>query len=81
MWFSVKRTTCSSRKPQLSTGNPRQPRDLQFSGPFVEMFFCRAQGSGRYLRFSLDSHADTLSPEYVFLKNLPIVRYEYRALK
>src|ERR1700733_8068127 len=36
MWFSLKRTTCSRPKPQLSTGNPGKPRDLQFRGPFVE---------------------------------------------
>jgi hypothetical protein len=41
MWFSLKRTTCSWPKPQLSTGNPGEPRDLQFCGPFVEMFFDR----------------------------------------
>ncbi len=29
MWFSSKRTTCSFSKPQLSTGNPGKPRDLQ----------------------------------------------------
>jgi hypothetical protein len=45
MWFSLKRTTCSRPKPQLSTGNQGKPtspgvpwRDLQFRGPFVEMF-------------------------------------------
>jgi hypothetical protein len=36
MWFSLKRTTCSRPKPQLSTGNPGEPRDLQFRGPLVE---------------------------------------------
>jgi hypothetical protein len=41
MWFSLKRTTCSRPKPQLSTGNPGKPRDLQFHGPFLEMFFDR----------------------------------------
>jgi hypothetical protein len=25
--------------PPTSTGNPGQPRDLQFRGPFLEMFF------------------------------------------
>jgi hypothetical protein len=25
--------------PPTLTGNPGQPRDLQFSGPFLEMFF------------------------------------------
>jgi hypothetical protein len=39
MWFSLKRTTCSCPKPQLSTGNPGEPSDLQFRGPFLEMFF------------------------------------------
>jgi hypothetical protein len=29
MWFSLKRTTCSSPKSQLSTGNPGKPRDLR----------------------------------------------------
>jgi hypothetical protein len=29
MWFSLKRTTCSRPKPQLSTGNPGKPRDLR----------------------------------------------------
>src|SRR5450631_1847350 len=38
MWFSLKRTTCSWPKPQVSTGNLGEPRDLQFRGPFVEMF-------------------------------------------
>jgi hypothetical protein len=39
MWFSLKRTTCSRPKPQLSTGNPGKPtcpgvpwRDLQSRG-------------------------------------------------
>jgi hypothetical protein len=27
--------------PPTSTGNPGQPRDLQFRGPFLEMFFDR----------------------------------------
>src|SRR5271156_4763740 len=36
MWFSLKRTTCCSPKPPLSTGNQGQPRDLQFRGPLVE---------------------------------------------
>jgi len=31
MWFSLKRTTCSRPKPQLSTGNLGKPRDLRFS--------------------------------------------------
>src|ERR1700733_3957606 len=39
MWFSLKRTTRSRPKPQLSTGNPGKPRDLRFYGPFLEMFF------------------------------------------
>jgi hypothetical protein len=38
MWFSPKRTTCGRSKPQLSTGNPGKPRDLQFYGPFVDFF-------------------------------------------
>ena len=42
LWFSLKRTTCSRPKPQLSTGNPGKPRDLRFSGPILEMFFHRA---------------------------------------
>ena len=49
MWFSLKRTTCSWPKPQVSTGNLGEPtcpgvpwRDLQFDGPFVEIFFDRA---------------------------------------
>ena len=29
MWFSLKRTTYSRPKPQLSTGNPGKPRDLR----------------------------------------------------
>src|SRR5580704_11856843 len=50
MWFSLKRTTCSRPKPELSTGNPGEPtcpgvpwRDLQFRGPFLEVFFDRAK--------------------------------------
>jgi hypothetical protein len=39
MWFSLKRTTRSQPKRQLSTGNPGKPRDLQFRGPFLEMLF------------------------------------------
>jgi hypothetical protein len=45
MWFSLKRTHVVDRS-QLSTGNPGEPtcpgvpwRDLQFHGPFLEMFF------------------------------------------
>ncbi len=45
VWFSLKRTTCSRPKPQLSIGNPGKPtcpgvpwRDLQFRGPFMDMF-------------------------------------------
>jgi hypothetical protein len=35
-------------KPQLSTGNPGEPRDLRFYGPFVEMFFgSHARSEGR----------------------------------
>jgi hypothetical protein len=34
MWFSLKRTTCSWPKPQVSTGNLGEPRDLQFRGTF-----------------------------------------------
>ncbi len=29
-------------KPQFSTGNLEKPRDLQFRGPFEEMFLNRA---------------------------------------
>jgi len=29
-------------EPQLSTGTPGGAEDLQFRGPFVEMFFYRA---------------------------------------
>src|SRR5450631_4184855 len=43
MWFSLKRTTCSWPKPQVSTGNLGEPtcpgvpwRDLQFRGPRLE---------------------------------------------
>ena len=36
MWFSLKRTTCSWPKPQISTGNLGEPRDLQFRGPLLE---------------------------------------------
>src|SRR5450631_2181091 len=36
MWFSLKRTTCSRPKPQVSTGNPGKPRDLQFRGRLLE---------------------------------------------
>src|SRR5450432_1323425 len=43
MWFSLKRTTCSWPKPQVSTGNLGEPtcpgvpwRDLQFRGPLLE---------------------------------------------
>jgi hypothetical protein len=49
MSFSLKRTTCSSPKPQFSTGNPGEPRDLRFHGPFVDMFF--------------GSHTPSLAPE------------------
>jgi hypothetical protein len=43
-----------------SKGNPGQPRDLQFCGPFLEMFFDRAYpdflprstGQGRVCAFS-----------------------------
>jgi hypothetical protein len=35
MWFSLKRTTCSWPKPQVSTGNLGEPRDLQFSFPLT----------------------------------------------
>src|SRR5450631_1918284 len=38
MWFSLKRTTCDWPKPQVSTGNPGEPRDLQFCGPFLDVF-------------------------------------------
>jgi hypothetical protein len=35
-----------------------KPRDVQFSGPFVEMFFDRAQAEWRDLRFlSPSDHA------------------------
>jgi hypothetical protein len=33
MWFSLKRTTCNRPKPQLSTGNPGEPRDLRCARP------------------------------------------------
>jgi hypothetical protein len=36
MWFSLKRTTCGWPKPQVSTGNLGEPRDLQFYGPLLE---------------------------------------------
>jgi hypothetical protein len=36
MWFSLKRTTCSWPKPQVSTGNLGEPRDPQFHGPLLE---------------------------------------------
>src|SRR5450631_4436396 len=33
MWFSLKRTTCSWPKPQVSTGNLGEPRDLRCAPP------------------------------------------------
>jgi hypothetical protein len=33
-----------------------KPRDLQFCGPFVDMFFYRAQRIGEICGFFLDSH-------------------------
>jgi hypothetical protein len=37
--LSVRKGAWSSPTPPSFTGNPGQPRDLQFSGPFMEMFF------------------------------------------
>jgi hypothetical protein len=38
----IKESRMSFAEPSHSTGNPGQPRDLQFRGPFLEMFFDRA---------------------------------------
>jgi hypothetical protein len=50
MWFSLKRTTCGWPKSQLSTGNPGEPRDLQFRGPLVET---QNTISNKFVRFPL----------------------------
>jgi hypothetical protein len=39
-----------------------EPRDLQFRGPFVEMFFDRAQRSGEICGFFLGRHTPSLVP-------------------
>jgi hypothetical protein len=62
MWFSSKRTACSCSKPQPSTGNPGKPRDLRFRGPFVEMFFDRAQRSGDISGLFCLPRTDSYSP-------------------
>ena len=63
VWFSLKRTTCSRSKPQLSTGNPGEPtfpgapwRDLQFRGRFLEMFSTTDRKRGGVLRRPRGKH-------------------------
>jgi hypothetical protein len=67
VWFSLKRTTCSRPKPQLSTGNPGEPRDLQFRGPFLKTLksilkqnchLDRSVAKWRDLRFYLSSKSE-----------------------
>jgi hypothetical protein len=50
MWFSPKRTTRSRPKPQLRTGNPGKPRDLQFYGTPSGNVFRRPRDPRRHPR-------------------------------
>src|ERR1700722_974925 len=47
MWFSLKRTTCSRPKPQLSTENPGKPRDLRCAPRASQIFPSNPHPSNR----------------------------------
>jgi len=51
--------------PPTFTGNPGQPRDLQFRAPFLEMFFDRSAAEWRDLRFPSPVLRDQTFPQRV----------------